>query len=175
MVKKKTKKVVKRRTKKTIKKKTNPETTNTEDRKRFFECNKCGKKFEKVAWYEKHIRKCNKERVTVKAGEAGSGRTKDGKFGKGNKEGLGNPHWSELKRYREDYLKQFRDIFTPDMMSKVTMVMIYKAIQEKDIQSAKTLLEYAMGKPVARIEDELEGGPERKAMQIAEALKQLEM
>ena len=167
-----TKKVV---SKKASVKKSKPKTTEPKDRKRFFKCDKCGKRFQKVAWYEKHIRKCNREKTSVKSGEEGSGRNKDGTFGKGNQHGEGNPHWSELKRYREDYLKQFREIFTPDMMEKVTLVMIYKAVQEKDLGAVKTLLEYAMGKPVARIEDELDGGAERKALQIAEAMKALEM
>lgn len=163
------------KTKKSKAKKTASKQQNTSKKKNLFKCSGCGKTYEKASWYEKHIRKCRKKNNTVKAGTEGSGRNPDGSFKKGNNIGEGNPHWSKLKRYREDYLRLFREAFTPDMMTKVTLVMIYKAVQEKDITSAKTLLEYAMGKPVARIEDELEGGPERKAMQIAEALKILKM
>lgn len=174
MVKRKAKKKKTKR-QKTKKQKQPQKTAKSKDTKRLFKCNRCGKTYEKVAWYEKHVRKCKKKPVPVKAGSEGSGRNPDGSFAEGNNHGKGNPHWSKLRRYREDYLKQFRQIFTPEMMNNVTLVMIYKAVNEKDLTAAKTLLEYAMGKPVARIEDELEGGPERKAVQIAEALKALEM
>jgi len=146
----------------------------TENRKTFFQCRKCGKTYEKVAWYEKHKAKCKIETPPVKA-EDDEGRNPDGSFAPGNKIGKGNPHWTKLKRYREDYLKIFQDVMTPERMQSVILAMLHKALQGEDVPALKCLMEYAMGKPVQRIEDDVEGGPERKALQIAEALKALDM
>jgi len=146
----------------------------TANRKNFFKCKRCGKSFTKTAWYEKHTAKCKKEKKPVKAVDDGD-RNPDGSFKAGNKAGKGNPHWTKLRQYREDYLAVFREAFTPERMKNVTLAMIHKALSDGDIQACRTLLEYAMGRPVARIEEEVEGGPERKALQIAEALKALEL
>ncbi len=143
--------------------------------KNSFKCRKCGKPYTNELWFGKHVDKCKKKTPPVKAADEGSGRNPDGSFKTGNSVGKGNPHWTKLRRYREDYLAKFREIFTPERMEAVVLAMVHKALQDKDGLAMRTLMEYAMGKPVMKVEDDVEGGPERKAAQIAEALKALEM
>lgn len=76
-----------------------------------------------------------------------------GRFLPGNKMGTGNP----IVKKQAEYRRQFHAAVTPDMMRQVALAM-YRLALDGDVQAARLVADYTLGKPIPAVEAE-EGQP----------------
>ena len=59
-----------------------------------------------------------------------------------------------LDRRKSEYKQVLNNSLTPDELSDVVKGLYDKAIQDKDVSASKLLLEYYLGKPTQKVEQE---------------------
>jgi hypothetical protein len=84
----------------------------------------------------------------VRAGSDGSGRSRDGRFARFNRHGLGNANARKMYELRQALL----EAATAEQVRAVTAKLYELALGEGDVQAAKIFLEFTCGKPVQALE-----------------------